>query len=411
MPKSSVLKKMMNRKMLAILLLGMSSGVPLGAVLSVLQAWLTKSGIDLKTLGLVSLVQLPYTWKFVWSPILDRYKLPFLGRRRGWMLIFQILMVASLALLGHFDPASDVSLILVISFFVAFFGASHDIVIDAYRRDVLDDDELGFGSALAVNGYLIGYRYLAVVLGLLLADVFPWSQVYHFLALMASVGIIGTLIGPEADGNIAIPTSLKAAVLDPLKDFFKRSGAIEILIFILLYKIGDNFAQNMLTPFYLKIGFSLSQIAWIGKFIGFWATFGGGLIAGLILIRYSLPTSLLFFGILQAISTLAFAGLAMAGPNVWALGITVGFENFTAGMGSAAFAAFMAKLSNRQFSATQYALLSSLMGVPRVVIPAGAGFVAEAVGWVPFFVISTVIAIPGLLMVIFRAKKWVSTTT
>lgn len=401
-----MMRKMLNRKMLTILFLGLASGVPLGIVITVLQAWLTTSGIDLKTVSLAVLVQMPYSWKFIWSPLMDRFVPPFLGRRRGWMLISQLLMLVSIAAMGQFDPAHSLGAILALATVIAFAGASHDIVIDAYRRDVLDESELGFGSAVAVNSYLIGYRYIGVVLGLFLGDVLPWSQVFMVLAAFALVGVAGTLIAIEPKGAIHAPRTLREAVVSPFLDYLKRPGAVEILLFILLYKLGDNLASALLTLFYIKVGFSLTQISIYYKVVSFWGMFAGGLVGGAILTRYSIRKCLMGFGVFQGVTPLAFAILVSTGPNVWALIFVVAVETFSLGMGASALTAFMLRLCNRKFSATQYALLTSFMGIPRTIVPASAGFIVDYAGWVHFYILCVVLAIPGLLMIYFRAPRW-----
>lgn len=401
-----MIRKMLSRKMLTILCLGLASGIPLGIVITVLQAWLTTSGINLKTVGLAVLVQMPYTWKFVWSPLMDRFVPPFLGRRRGWMLISQVVMLGSIGALGQFDPARSLVTILALATVVAFAGASHDIVIDAYRRDVLDEPELGFGSAVAVNAYLVGYRYIGVVLGLVLGDLLPWSQVFLILAAFVLVGVAGTLIAVEPKGAIHAPRTLREAVVNPFIDYLKRPGAIEILFFILLYKLGDNLASALLTPFYIKIGFSLTAISVYYKVISFWGVFTGGLVGGALLTRYSIRKCLMAFGVFQGITPLAFSILVFTGPSVLALAFVVALETFSLGMGALALTTFMLRLCNRKFSATQYALLTSFMGVPRAVVPASAGFIVESLGWVNFYTLCVILSVPGLLLIYFRAAKW-----
>lgn len=388
--------------------LGFASGIPLGVVMTLFQTWMKDSGIDLQTIGLASLVQLPYSCKFLWSPFLDRYTLPFLGRRKGWMLVAQIGMLISIILLGNFNPKDDITIIMIMATIISFFGATHDIVIDAFRRDVLSDEELGFGSAVATNSYLVGFRFLATVLGLTLADSYSWGFVFTLMAILTALGMIGTMLAPNNDKEIAAPKSLKDAVIKPFVNYLMRPGAFEILFFILLYKLGDNLAGNLVTPFYLEMGYSKTEIGWVGKMIGFWAMFAGGFLGGTLLIKYNIRKCLMFFGILQAFSTLLFALLTKTGVSIFALGIVVGFENLTAGMGTAAFAAFMLKLCDKKFSATQFALLSSFMGIPRTIIPATAGFIAEPLGWSGFFIVCTLAAIPGLLMIQFRSKHWES---
>jgi MFS transporter, PAT family, beta-lactamase induction signal transducer AmpG len=401
-----MLRKILTRKMLTILCLGLASGIPLGIVLTVLQAWMTKSGIDLKTLGLAVLVQLPYTWKFVWSPLMDRFVPPFLGRRRGWMLISQVVMLVSIVGMGQFDPATAVGTILAVATVISFAGASHDIVIDAYRRDVLDESELGFGSAVAVNSYLIGFRYIGVVLGLFLGDVLPWSQVFMILGGFVLIGVVGTAIAIEPREAQQGPRSLREAVFDPFRDYLRRPGAIEILLFILLYKLGDNLASALLTPFYIKVGFSLTEISVYYKIISFWGTAVGGLLGGALLTRYSIRKCLMAFGLFQGVTPLAFAILVFTGPNVLALAFVVAVETLSLGMGASALTAFMLRLCNRKFSATQYALLTSFMGVPRTIIPASAGYIVDSLGWVLFYTLCVLLAIPGLLLIFFRAPKW-----
>jgi MFS transporter, PAT family, beta-lactamase induction signal transducer AmpG len=401
-----MLRKILTRKMLTILFLGLASGIPLGIVLTVLQAWMTKSGIDLKTVGLAVLVQMPYTWKFVWSPLMDRFVPPFLGRRRGWMLLSQLLMLVSIVGMGQFDPANAVGIILTFATVISFAGASHDIVIDAYRRDVLDESELGFGSAVAVNSYLIGFRYIGVVLGLFLGDVLPWSQVFMILGGFVLLGVVGTLIAVEGRDAALAPKSLREAVVNPFLDYLRRPGAIEILLFILLYKLGDNLASALLTPFYIKVGFTLKEISVYYKIISFWGTFTGGLIGGALLTRYSIKKCLMAFGVFQGITPLSFALLVFTGPNVLALAFVVAVETLSLGMGASALTAFMLRLCNRKFSATQYALLTSFMGIPRTIIPASAGFIVDSLGWVHFYILCVLLAVPGLLLIYFRATTW-----
>jgi len=404
-----MLKKILNRKMMAILLLGMASGVPLGVVLTLLQAWTTDLGISLATVSLIGLVKFPYTAKFLWAPFMDYYKLPFLGRRRGWMFLCQLVMIVSILLLGQMSPTDNIQWVIIFATIVSFAGASHDVVIDAYRRDALTDEELGFGSALATNSYSIGFRYITMSLGLITAHYLGWPNTFAILAAVCGVGLLGTLLVVEPKvASVSKKISVVQAYFSPLKDFFLRSGAIEILIFIAIYKIGDNLGQHMLTPFYLKMGFTKLEIGAIGKMIGFWATFAGGFIGGFLLLKYSIRTCLFWFGVLQALSTFSFIFLAGRPPDEILLGTIVGFENVTSGMGSAAFAAFMLKLTNKQFSATQYALLTAFLGFARDLIPAIVGTSVEVISWEAYFAICTLAAIPGLLMVYFRAKKWES---
>jgi PAT family beta-lactamase induction signal transducer AmpG len=385
--------------MLVALLMGFSCGLPLLLTVSLLQAWMKDEGVDLAVIGLMALVGLPYTLKFLWAPIVDRFTLPFLGRRRGWLLTAQLALMASVIGLGLSDPAADPWMLAFTAFLVTFFSASQDIVVDAYRREDLSNAELGLGSSLYINGYRLG-MLLASGGGLILADHLPFSTVYLIMALCLLPGVITTVFTPEPEVAAGTPRTLKEAVLMPLAEYFSRQGALWILGFILLYKVGDSMATTMTTPFYLDIGFSKSEIGAVVKLFGFWATVCGGLAGGVLMIGLGIKRSLWIFGFLQAASTAGFAILAKVGASVPLLAGVVSFENFSSGMGTAAFVAFMASITNKKFTATQYALLSSLMGVPRVVASAPTGILAKIIGWPSFFVFCTVIAIPGLLLLL-----------
>ncbi len=385
--------------MLVAFLMGFSCGLPLLLTLSVLQAWMKEEGVDLTVIGLMALVGLPYTLKFLWAPFLDRFTLPFLGRRRGWLLVAQVALMFSIAGLGTTNPVSNPWIVAFAAFLVTFFSASQDIVVDAYRREDLSDEELGLGSSLYINGYRIG-MLLASGGGLIMADHMPFSMVYLLMAGAMLPGIMTTLFAPEPRTNMGTPETLKNAVIDPLVEYFSRNGALWILAFVLLYKIGDTMASAMTTPFYLDIGFSKTEIGAVVKLFGFWATIAGGLIGGVIMLRMGINRSLWIFGFLQAISTACFAVLARVGHSVPTLSWVIGFENFSGGMGTAAYAAFMASVTNKKFTATQYALLTSLMGVPRVMASAPTGFLAKNMGWEAFFISCTLIAIPGMLLLL-----------
>jgi PAT family beta-lactamase induction signal transducer AmpG len=385
--------------MLVALLMGFSCGLPLLLTMSVLQAWMKEEGVDLTVIGMMALVGLPYTLKFLWAPFLDRYTLPFFGRRRGWLLIAQVALMIAIIGLGLTEPSSNPWLVAFAAFLVTFFSASQDIVVDAYRREDLTDEELGLGSSLDINGYRVG-MLLASGGGLIMADHMPFSMVYLIMAAGLLPGIFTTLLAPEPEIPAGTPRTLKEAVLNPLVDYFSRTGALWILAFILLYKIGDTMASAMTTPFYLDIGFSKTEIGTVVKFFGFWATIAGGLVGGISMIRLGISRSLWIFGFLQAISTAGFAVLARVGPSVPLLSAVIAFENLSSGMGTAAYAAFMASITNKKFTATQYALLTSLMGVPRVLASAPTGFLAKNIGWEPFFISCAVIAIPGMLILV-----------
>lgn len=396
---SFFIEVLFSRRMLVSLVMGFASGLPLLLTISVLQAWMKDEGLDLSVIGLMALVGLPYTLKFLWAPLFDRFTLPFLGRRRGWLLIAQITLVVSIAGLGLTNPSNNPWLVAIAAFLVTFFSASQDIVIDAYRREDLADEELGLGSSIYVNGYRVA-MLLASGGGLILADYTSFKIVYFTMAACMSVGIVTTLLTPEPEVSAGTPKNLKEAVIDPFKEYFSRTGALWILAFILFYKIGDTMASTMTIPFYMDIGFSKTEIGAVVKLFGFWATILGSLAGGIFMLRYGINRSLWVFGFLQAISTAGFAVLFYIGHNIPALGAVVAFENFSAGLGTSAFVAFMASLTNKKFTATQYALLSSLMGVPRVFASAPTGFMVEAMGWASFFIFCVLIAIPGMLLLL-----------
>lgn len=403
----NLLKALRNPRLLIVFVMGFASGLPFLLVGGTLKAYLTESGVDLKTIGFFSLVSLPYTWKFIWSPIMDRY-VPFkLGRRRSWLLIAQIGCMAALALLSLVDPVLNLGVLATAAVLVSFFSASQDIAIDAYRREILTDEELGLGSSLAI----LGYRLAMLVAGagaLLMADHISWPVVYLAMAAIMLVGVITTFLSPEPKLDSPLPKSLMESIVHPLKEFFQRKEAWTILAFVLLYKIGESMASDMLNPFFLKIGFTKTEIAGVAKIFGFWAVILGGLFGGVLIMRLKLYRSLWLFGILQSISLLLFSLLAYLGTNLSVLALAVGAENFTSGMASAAYVAFMASQTDKRFTATQYALLTSLMGVPRVIFGASTGVLADALGWSHYFIACTIFTIPGLL-ILFKLKKLINT--
>lgn len=401
---ADLLRDIFNRKMLCILLLGFSSGLPLLLVGGTLKLWMTDADVDLTLVGIFSLVGLPYTLKFAWAPIMDRYVPPFLGRRRGWILLCQLALIGGISGLAMTNPSSTPWLTAAGAFVVAFFSASQDIAIDAYRRDLLRDEELGLGSSLAVNGYRVG-MLVAGALAATLADRIPWRLVYLTMAAAMGAGVLTTLLAPDPAGAVQPPRSIVEAVIQPFQDYFGRPRAYEMLAFILLYKIGDSLASEMFSPFYLDMGFTLTQIGAVAKLFGFWATILGGLAGGVILLRLGINRCLWIFGLLQAGSTLGFSLLARMGSRLDVLAGVITFENLSSGMGTAAYVAFMASLCNKRFTATQYALLTSLMGVPRVLLGATTGYLAKHMGWEAFFLFCAAIALPGMLLLV-RVAPW-----
>lgn len=394
-----IISVILSRRMLVAAVMGFSCGLPLLLTITVLQAWMKEEGVDLTVIGLMALVGLPYTLKFIWSPIFDRFTLPFLGRRRGWLLTAQLGLTAAIAGLGLSRPDQSPWLVALAALLVTFFSASQDIVVDAYRREDLSDEELGLGSSMYVNGYRVG-MLLASGGGLILADHVSFRSVYLIMAGCMAVGVLATLFSPEPTAPEGTPRTIREAVIDPFVEYFSRHGALWILVFILMYKIGDQMASAMTTPFYLDLGFSKTEIGAVVKLFGFWATIIGGFVGGVFMLKLGINRSLWVFGFLQAASTAGFAVLAHVGHSVAGLTVVIAFENFTGGMGTSAYVAFMASLTNKRFTATQYALLSSLMGIPRVLAAAPTGFLAKHMGWPGFFIACTLIAAPGLVLLL-----------
>ena len=391
-------------RMLVTLIMGFASGLPLLLTMSVLQAWMKEKNVDLSVIGLITLVQIPYTWKFLWSPLLDRFIPPFLGRRRGWLFLIQIALVCAIAALGFTDPVDHFRMMIFAALLIAFLSASQDIVIDAYRREDLPDRELGLGSSLYIYGYRMG-TLLASGGGLIMADHLSFRYVYLVMAACMLPCIFATLFAPEPAVPGHAPTTLREAVIAPLKEYFSRPGALLILAFILLYKIGDTMASAMTIPFYLDLGFSKTEIGTVVKLFGTWAVIIGAITGGFFMLRLGIRRSLWIFGFLQAISTGCFSLLVKTGPDIITLSFVIAFENLSSGMGTAAFVAFMASITDKRFTATQYALLSSLMAFPRVLASAPTGFIAQSAGWGLFFIICMLAAAPGIFL-LPRVAPW-----
>ncbi len=394
----ATLRAILSRRMLVALIMGFACGLPLLLTKGVLQAWMKKEGIDLSLIGLTNLLAIPYSIKFLWAPFLDRYTISFFGRRRGWLLIAQTALMLSILGMGLSNPGNSPLMLVTAALMVTFFSASQDIVVDAYRREDLADEELGMGSALYVLGYRTG-MLLSSGGGLIMADYMSFNMVYIIIAAGMLPAVVTTLLTPEPY-VVESPKTLKEALIDPLSEYFRRREAFWMLAFILLYKIGDIMASNITTPFYMEIGFSLTEIGAITKLLGFWAVIGGASLGGVIMLRLGINRSLWIFGFLQAISTAGFAVLARIGHSIPALSAVIGFENISAGMGTAAFMAFMASITNKKFTATQYALLTSFMAFGRDVLSAPTGFLAKRLGWENFFIACVLIAIPGMLLLL-----------
>jgi len=397
-----------NRKMLACIFLGFTSGMPLYVLISLVPAWLRSNDVDLATIGLFALIGLPYTWKFVWSPLMDRYKLPFLGRRRGWAILTQLVLLLAIGVLGQFDPSISLQAIVAVVFVVALFGASQDIVIDAYRRELLADDELGTGTSIFVNAYRLS-GLVPGSLALILADHQPWSVVFWVTGAFMLVGIVTTLLIKEVSDDALAPHTLREAVIDPFVEFFSRDGGFKaglaILAFLFLYKLGDNMATALATPFYIDMGYSLSEIGSIAKVAGLWASIAGGVLGGIIMLKISINRALWLFGFVQVFTIVPYIWLSQSGHSLPGLFVVVSGEYLGVGLGTIALTAFMARETSRAFTATQFALFSSFIAVPRTLANASTGFIVEAFGWTQFFVICAIVAIPGMLLLL-KVAPW-----
>ena len=385
-------------KIAVLALLGFGSGLPLYLTGRTLQAWMSKEGVDLTTIGLFSLVGLPYSLKFAWAPLVDRFVPPFLGRRRGWLAITQIALVAAIAAMSLHDPPLGLKLLAINAIVIAFLSASQDIVVDAYRSDVLTERERGAGAGIYVAGYRVGL-IAASGLALILADRMPWPAVYLVMAALMALGLLATFRATEPAATP--PATFAETVIDPFRDFFGRSGvwpAALALLFVVLFKLPDYLAGTMATPFLLELGFTQTDIGGIQGVLGLAVTIVGALAAGTLVARLGVNRSLWVIGVLQAVSNLGYFVLALAGHRYGVLVATIVVENFCAGLVAAGFMAFLMSLCSIRFSATQFALLSSLMGVSRDVLVSPAGAIAKATGWPTFFLVTLVAAIPGMLM-------------
>jgi MFS transporter, PAT family, beta-lactamase induction signal transducer AmpG len=400
----NTIKILFSPKMLVMFALGFSSGFPFYVIREVLKAWLTDANIDLGTIGLFSAVALPYTWKFIWSPAMDGITLPFLGRRRGWMLLTQLGLLVLIGTMGQINPVDSLKMMAVVAFSIAVFSASQDIVLDAFRREYLTDEELGLGTGIWMNAWRFG-MFASTGTAFFLADRIGYPAVHLVLCVMMGIGIITTLLVSEPETGVAPPRSFQETVIEPFREFFGRGGAWWVLTFILLYKLGDNMAGAMNIPFILKMGFTKQEYFVIVKGIGMLALFGGAFLGGLVMIRLGIANSLWVFGILQAVSTAGFALLVIFGKNQILLSGIVAFEFLATGLGQAAYASYMAVQTNKRFTATQYAMMTSLMAIPGTVAAAVTGYMAEYLGWVGFYIICSLVAVPGLLLLL-RIAPW-----
>jgi PAT family beta-lactamase induction signal transducer AmpG len=409
----TIWQQLFTKRMLICVFTGFASGLPLYLLFNLVPAWLRSEHVDLKTIGLFALIQFPYTWKFLWSPLLDRYVVPLLGRRRGWMALTQLGLLAVIAVMGGCSPQNDLSTIAWIATLLAFLSATQDIVLDAYRRELLSDTELGLGNSVHVNAYRIA-GLVPGSLSLVLAESLPWDMVFIITALFMLPGLAMTLMVSEPH-RAAPPKTLREAVVEPFHEFVTRQGwqsALLILAFLFFYKLGDSLCTALATPFYLDMGFSKMDIGLIAKNAGLWPSVIGGLLGGMWMIKIGINRALWLFGVVQVMAIFGFAWLASVGHHdeITALARTqlalvIGLEAFGVGVGTAAFVAFIARTTHPAYTATQFALFTSLAAVPRTFVNATAGWLVEQLGWTTFFLLCVLLAIPGMLL-LFKVAPW-----
>lgn len=408
-------QQILTRKMLICLFTGFSSGLPLYLLLNLIPAWLYTSDINIKAIGLFGLVQFPYTWKFVWSPLIDRINLPFLGKRRGWMFFTQSVLLLLICSFAFTDPKSDLSFVAIVCFAIAFFSASQDIVLDAFRREILDDNELGLGNTLHVNTYRLA-GLIPGSLSLILANFMPWSIVFIITALFMLPGVFMSLfLAKEPPANPKAPKNFQESIVEPFREFFTRKGALSallILLFIFLYKLGDSMATSLATPFYLSLGFSKLDVGLVAKSAGLIPAIISGILGGIFMLKIGINKALWLFGVVQVVSILGFVWISTYGHfdtigafERTSLAIVIGFEAVGVGLGTAAFVSFMARETNPAFTATQLALFTSLSAVPRTLINSSTGYLISWLGYTNFFWLCFALAFPGMVL-LFWVAPW-----
>ncbi len=395
MKQNKIWSVLSERRVFMTLVLGFASGLPLALSGSTLQAWYIEGGLSLKTLGFMGLAGIPYIYKFLWAPLLDRFVPPFLGRRRGWMLIFQVLLAVTLVAMSFFTPSQYPTLLFVLAMTLAFFSASQDIAIDAYRAEILQPEERTLGASMVVNGYRTA-MLIAGGLGLILADHWGFAFTYRFMAALMLIGVIGSLFTPTPKMTSA-PRTFAESFLGPMADFLKRPHALLILFFLISYELGNAFASSLAQAFLIReLHLSLTEIGTLVKFSGFFGIIIGSLFAGILALRWNMYRAMLVFGILQAVGNLSYFLLFWTGPNYLAVGTVIFLDNLTGGMGQAALVGFLMSLCNPRFTAFQYAALSAIVSLGRVFIGPTAGIIAENYGWGVYFISSFVLSLPGL---------------
>ncbi|MCD6045048.1 MAG: muropeptide transporter [Gammaproteobacteria bacterium] len=381
----------------SVVLLGISSGLPIALCSSTLQAWFTEENLGIILLGFINIIGLPYVLKWLWAPLLDRLTLYSLGRRKSWIVTMQLALIVVLWTMSYLHPAQNPGLLMGLGAILAFFSSTQDIAVDAYRTEILSPKDRGLGAALNVTGYRFALL-IAGAMALLLADRIGWGYTYKIMALILFACSMLTFFTPEPK-MLKQPTTLRDAFVGPIQDFLKRSNALWLIAVIVFYKLGEAYALSLTTPFLLRgLHFTLSEVALLNKVVGLSAIIIGGIVGGLWMMRLGLFYSLLTFGILAALSNILFVVMAIVGKNMILAGFCIFAENFCGGMSSAAFVAFLMSLCNPKFTAMQYASLSAIATVGRVLVGSTSGVLVQHLGWADFYWVSTIICIPGLYM-------------
>jgi PAT family beta-lactamase induction signal transducer AmpG len=405
MAQTGLWQALLNRRMLICVGIGFASGLPLYLLVQLVPAWLRLEGVSLTTIGFFTAIQYPYSLKFLWAPLMERFSVPLLGRRRGWMLLTQVLLLISISLLGIWQPQDALILITVTAVAIAIFSATQDIVLDAYRRELLPDDELALGNAIHVQAYRIA-GLVPGSLGLILADQLSWELVFPIMAAFMLVGVILTLLIKEAQDKPRVPVSLRAAITEPFVEFFGRRGyraAIAVLAFMFFYKLGDNMATALATPFYLDMGFSPTEIGVIAKNAALWPSIIGGILGGLTIVKIGINRGLWVFGVVQLASIFGFVWLSLSPGNPWVLAVVIAAEYLGVGLGTAASVAFIARETSRTAVATQLALFTALAALPRVLASSVSGLIIDDIGWTSFFYLCALLALPGMVLLYWVA--------
>jgi len=402
---SPLWQQIFTKRMLICIFTGFASGLPLYLLIQLVPAWLKEGGVSLTDIGLLSLATLPYTWKFIWSPFLDRYFFASIGRRRSWLLPTQLGLLICISVLGFLNPVEQYDYVVVLCFLVALLSSTQDIALDAYRRELLSENELGLGNSIHVNAYRIS-GLVPGALSLILADHMAWEWVFIITGMFMLLGLGLTLSIRDVDVPIPKRLNLTAAIIQPFQEFLDRNGVrltLQILVFMLLYKLGDNMATALSTPFYLDLGFTKTEIAVVAKNAALWPSIIGGMLGGILMLKIGINRALWLFGLVQLITIVGFAVLAELGNNIVMLAVVISLEYLGVGLGTAAFVAFIARTTNPMFAATQMALLTAFAALPRSIASAFSGMLVEWMGWTEFYLLCTLLAVPGMLMLIWVA--------